>query len=64
MQIRQNPKEEFEKVSFPVFAILQKNFLPQLSTVANRKVIQLHSGNLVIECKRYGLAVIGKNVLA
>ena len=48
MQIGQNPKEEFEKVGFPVFAILQKNFQPEVG-VANRKVIQLHSGNLGIQ---------------
>ena len=45
MQMGQNPKEEFEKVGFPVFA---KN----LSTGSGRghhKVIQLHSGNLGIQ---------------
>lgn len=26
-QIGQNPKEKFEKVGFPVFVILRKNFL-------------------------------------
>ena len=65
-QIEQNPKEEFEKVGFPVFAILQKNFLPEVG-MANRKLIQLHSENLGIQgfkCTTYGLGVIGKNVLA
>ena len=48
MQIGQNPKKEFEKVGFPVIAILQKNFLPEV-VVANLKVIRLHSGNLRIQ---------------
>ena len=43
-QIGQNPKEEFEKVCFPVFAILwkkKKTFLVEVD-MANSKVIQLH----------------------
>ena len=48
MQIGQNPKEEFEKVGFPVFAILCKN-LPIPSGRGNHNVIQLHSGNLGIQ---------------
>ena len=48
MQIGQNPKEEFEKVGFPVFAILWKNFLGG-SGRGHSKVIQLHSGNLGIQ---------------
>ena len=39
---------ELEKVGFPVFAILQKNFLGA-SGRGHCKVIQLHSGNLVIQ---------------
>ena len=35
-QIGQNPKEEFEKVGFPVFAILRKNFIPEVGVaIAN-----------------------------
>ena len=44
MQIRQNPKE-FEKVGFAVFAILRN----RKWAWPNRKVIQLHSGNLGIQ---------------
>ena len=43
MQIGQNPKDEFEKVDFPVFC--EKNFLGG-SGRGHCKVIQLHSGNL------------------
>ena len=49
-QISQNPKEEFEKVGLPVFAILRgkkKTFWVEVG-VASGKVIQLHSGNLGI----------------
>ena len=45
MPTRQNLKDEFEKVGFPVFAILWKNFQAEVG-MANCKVIQLHSGNL------------------
>ena len=40
MEIKQDPKEEFEKVGFPVFAILWKNFLG-VSGRGHSKVIQL-----------------------
>ena len=49
MQIGQNPKDEFEKVGFPVFAILRKNLITR-SGRGHCKVIQLHSGNLGIQC--------------
>ena len=64
MQMGQNPK--FEKVGFPVLAILQKNFLPEvgLATAKWFSSIQGIWGYKVIECATYGLGVIGKNVFS
>ena len=61
MQIEQNPKEESEKVGFPVFAILQKHF--QLEVAKQSDSAPFRESGEDFECV-YGVGVIGKNALA
>ena len=58
MQFGQSPKEEFEKIGFPVFAILWKNFQGRSGRG------QGIWGYKFFECATYSVGVIGKNALA
>ena len=63
MQIGQNPKEEFEKVGFPVFAILRNTLSRGSGEGSGRGQLQSDSAPFrksVDKC----VGVKGKNVLA